>query len=100
MEGEESRGKDLHKQARELMHKVNQKPTPGSDHVGFVVDKVAPGQVFSKSFSFPCLSSFHQCSTITIIHHLGLVQQASSGGSTRWTQSHPTKNNNKSEPAV
>jgi hypothetical protein len=26
----------------------------------FVVDKVALGQVFSKYFSFPCQSSFHQ----------------------------------------
>jgi hypothetical protein len=29
--------------------------------VGFVVDKVASGQVFSKYFSFPCQNhSFHQ----------------------------------------
>jgi hypothetical protein len=43
--------------------------------VGFVVDKVALGQVFSEYFGFPCQSSFHQffCS-ITIIYHLGLVQ--------------------------
>jgi hypothetical protein len=34
------------------------------------------------------------CSTITIIYHLGLVQQATSGRSTKWTQSHPTENNN------
>jgi hypothetical protein len=27
--------------------------------VGFVVDKVALGQVFSEYFSFPCQSSFH-----------------------------------------
>jgi hypothetical protein len=27
---------------------------PGSGHVGFVVDKVALGQVFSKYFGFPC----------------------------------------------
>jgi hypothetical protein len=32
---------------------------PGS-HVGFVVDSVAPGQVSSKYFSFPCQFSFHQ----------------------------------------
>jgi hypothetical protein len=31
-----------------------------SGHVGFVVDKVALGQVFSEYFSFPCQSSFHQ----------------------------------------
>jgi hypothetical protein len=32
--------------------------------VGFVVDKVALGQVFSDYFGFPCQSSFHQ-----ILHH-------------------------------
>jgi hypothetical protein len=26
----------------------------------FVVDKVAPGQVFSEYFGFPCQISFHQ----------------------------------------
>jgi hypothetical protein len=29
-------------------------------HVGFVVDKVALGNVFSKYFGFPFQSSFHQ----------------------------------------
>jgi hypothetical protein len=28
--------------------------------VGFVVDEVALGQVFSEYFGFPCQSSFHQ----------------------------------------
>jgi hypothetical protein len=28
--------------------------------VGFVLDKDAPGQVFSEYFGFPCQSSFHQ----------------------------------------
>jgi hypothetical protein len=32
--------------------------------VGFVVDRAALGQVFSKYFGFPCQSSFHQ-----ILHH-------------------------------
>jgi hypothetical protein len=32
--------------------------------VGFVVDKVALGQIFSECFGFPCQSSFHQ-----ILHH-------------------------------
>jgi hypothetical protein len=31
-----------------------------SGHVGFVVDKVTLGQVFSEYFSFPCQSLFHQ----------------------------------------
>jgi hypothetical protein len=33
---------------------------PRSSHMGFVVDKVALGQVFSKYFSLPCRSSFHR----------------------------------------
>jgi hypothetical protein len=32
--------------------------------VGFVVDEVALGQVFSEYFGFSCQSSFHQ-----ILHH-------------------------------
>jgi hypothetical protein len=38
-------------------------------------------------------ANFHStnCSTITIIYHLGLVEEAS----TKWTQPHPTKNNKK-----
>jgi hypothetical protein len=44
-------------------------------HVGFVVDRVALGQVFSDYFGFPCQSSFDQFfSTITITYHPGLVQ--------------------------
>jgi hypothetical protein len=41
---------------------------PGSRHVGFVVDKVALGQIFSEYFSFPCHSSFYQF--IHNHHHL------------------------------
>jgi hypothetical protein len=40
--------------------------------VGFVVDNVALGQVFSEYFGFPCQPSFHQL--ITLTYHLGLVQ--------------------------
>jgi hypothetical protein len=32
---------------------------PGSSHVGFVVEKVALGQVFFGYFGFPCQSTFH-----------------------------------------
>jgi hypothetical protein len=42
--------------------------------MGFVVDNVALGQVFSEYFGFLCQSSFHQ-----ILHphnHPGQVQQA------------------------
>jgi hypothetical protein len=39
---------------------------PRSDHVGFVVDKVALGKVFSEYFGFPCQFSFHT--------HPGLLQ--------------------------
>jgi hypothetical protein len=38
-----------------------------SGHVGFVVDKVALGQVFSEYFSFPCHISFHR---LFHAHHL------------------------------
>jgi hypothetical protein len=37
-----------------------------SGHVGFVVDKVALGQVFSEYFGFPCQFSFHR---LLHIHH-------------------------------
>jgi hypothetical protein len=37
---------------------------PGSGEVGFVVDKVALGQVFSEYFGFPCQSLFYQ-----FLHH-------------------------------
>jgi hypothetical protein len=42
--------------------------------VGFVVDKVALGQVSSEYLGLPC--QFSDCSTpiIIIIYHLGLVQ--------------------------
>jgi hypothetical protein len=33
---------------------------PRSGHVGFVVNKVALGHVYSEYFGFPCQSSFHQ----------------------------------------
>jgi hypothetical protein len=39
--------------------------------VGFVVDKVALGQVFSEYFGFLCQSSFHQL--ICNHHHLSPV---------------------------
>jgi hypothetical protein len=47
---------------------------PGSGHLGFVVDKVALGQVFSEYFGFPANLHSTNCSTITIIYHLGFVQ--------------------------
>jgi hypothetical protein len=43
--------------------------------VGFVADKVAPGQVFSEYFSVsPANSHSTDCSTFIIIYHLVLVQ--------------------------
>jgi hypothetical protein len=41
---------------------------PRSFHVGFVVDKVTLGQVFSKYFGFPCQFSLHWL--LHIYHHL------------------------------
>jgi hypothetical protein len=40
---------------------------PRSGHLGFVVDKVVLGQVFSEYFGFPCQSSFHR---LLHTHHL------------------------------
>jgi hypothetical protein len=40
-------------------------------HVGFVVDKVALGQVFSEYLCFPCQYKF---STLIVIYHPGLIQ--------------------------
>jgi hypothetical protein len=42
--------------------------------VGFVVDKVALGQVFSEYFGFPANLQSTNFSTITFIYHLGLVK--------------------------
>jgi hypothetical protein len=47
---------------------------PGSGQVGFVVNKVALGRVFSEYFGFPCQSSFHQ-----ILHHHNHPGQATIG---------------------
>jgi hypothetical protein len=46
---------------------------PRSGHVGFVVDKVALGRVFSEYFGFPCQFSFHR-----LLH----THQLSSGAGT------------------
>jgi hypothetical protein len=43
--------------------------------VGFVVDKVALGQVFSEYFGFPCQSSLHQfLNNHHHTYHPGLVK--------------------------
>jgi hypothetical protein len=39
-----------------------------SGYVGFVVDKVTLGQVFSEYFDFPCQFTFHRM--LDIHHHL------------------------------
>jgi hypothetical protein len=41
---------------------------PRSGHVGFVVDKVALGQVYSEHLHFPCQFSFHRL--LHAYHHL------------------------------
>jgi hypothetical protein len=42
--------------------------------MGFVVDKVALGQVFSEYFGSPANLHFTNISTITITYHMVLVQ--------------------------
>jgi hypothetical protein len=62
---------------------------PGSDHVGFVVDKVALGQVFLQVLRFP-LSIFippiAPQSPSSIIR--GWYSRPNTGRPTKWTQSH------------
>jgi hypothetical protein len=66
--------------------------------VGFVVDKVALGQVFSEYLGFPCQFSFHQ---LLHIHHHYLSSGASSrpisGWHTKWdsVSPHPKKRKEK-----
>jgi hypothetical protein len=53
-----------------------------AEHVGFLVDKVALGQVSSEYFGFPC-QSFHQ-----FLHHHNhpeLAQYAIGGRRSEWT---------------
>jgi hypothetical protein len=53
--------------------------------VGFVVDKVALGRVFSEYFGFNCQSSFHQ-----ILHHHNHPGQATIGQSVTAVPSGPS----------
>jgi hypothetical protein len=42
--------------------------------VGFVVDKLSLGQVFSEFFGFPANLHSTNCSTVTFTFYQGLVQ--------------------------
>jgi hypothetical protein len=57
--------------------------------VGFVVDKVALGQVFSEYFCFPANSHSTDCSTLIYMNR-GWYSRPVSGRRAEWTQSHPT----------
>jgi hypothetical protein len=52
--------------------------------MGFVVDKVAPGQVFSAYLGFPCQLSFYQIPIL--ITTRGRYKRQISGRSADWTQ--------------
>jgi hypothetical protein len=56
----------------------------GGFSLGFVVDKVALGQVFPEYFGFPCQSSFHQ--SLHFQNHTGQIQEARSGRRAEWIQ--------------
>jgi hypothetical protein len=58
---------------------------PGSGQVGFVVEKVALGRVFSEYFGFPCQSSLHK-----ILHHHNHPGQATIGQSVAAVPSEPS----------
>jgi hypothetical protein len=62
-----SRNKCLRKYGRVLLPNAAARVRARSGHVGFVVDKVAVGQVVSEYFVFPCQFSFHR---LLHIHHL------------------------------
>jgi hypothetical protein len=64
---------------------------PGIILVGFVVDRMAVGQVLSEFFGLPC--QYHSTVFIHSIHHLGMNNMSVSGSSSE-TQSHF----NKSQP--
>jgi hypothetical protein len=69
---------------------------PGSGQVGFVVDEVAPGQVFSEYFGFPCQSSFHQ-----LLHNHPHLSSGVCKIGQRWPQYQglsPTPTNKKKYP--
>jgi hypothetical protein len=53
--------------------------------VGFLMDKMALGQVFSEYFGFPCQSLFHQKFSITTITR-GRYNRPVSGQRADWTQ--------------
>jgi hypothetical protein len=58
-----------HAIAQAVSHWRRPRFEPGSGHVGFVVEKVALGQVFSQYFGFPCQFSFRQ-----LLHnHLSII---------------------------
>jgi hypothetical protein len=63
---------------------------PWSGHMGFVVDKVALGQVFSEYFDFPYQFSFHRLLHLSSIIW-GWYNRPVSGRRIKWTQSHPTQ---------
>jgi hypothetical protein len=60
---------DVSLSARQLRRLVAGFPGSSPGHVGFVMDKVALGHVFSEDFGFPCQFSFHR---LFYIHHLSL----------------------------
>jgi hypothetical protein len=67
---------------------------PRSGHLGFVVDKVALGQVSSLYLGFS--GKTHYTKHFMIIYIIrGWYHRPISGGPTKWTQSHPTLRNKK-----
>jgi hypothetical protein len=64
----------------------------GSGHVGFVVDKVALGQIFSEYFGFHCNFPLHRLlQNPHLSSEADTISQTNIGRSTKWTQSHPVR---------
>jgi hypothetical protein len=84
---------------RHFVHHISHTTTPGlepgSSHVRFVVDKVAPGQVYSEYFGLPCQSLFYQ-----LLHNHPHLSSGVCTIGQKWPQylgtySHPTNNKKK-----
>jgi hypothetical protein len=63
--------------------------------VGFVVEKLALGEVFTDWFGLPCQFSFHRLATPSSSIIRGWHNRPISGARTKWPQSHPTPGNYK-----
>jgi hypothetical protein len=85
---------------RRLLSGISQQRSgfaPGSVHVGFVVNKVALGQVLLQAIRFPLSTSFHRASLC--VNYSGINKSPFSNRSLE-TKSHPIDMNNNNNSTV